>query len=76
MDDCAVEGLMSPDQQQHLSSALNSGLYALPNTHMHQLTHESVNSRGRSGIGSVCASCLLTAPLGLVKFDLMAFSVN
>jgi len=31
---------------------------------------------GGSGIEKVCASCLLTAPLGLVKFDLMAFLVN
>lgn len=31
---------------------------------------------GESGIEKVCASCLLTAPLGLLKFDLMAFLVN
>lgn len=51
--------------------------------HTHALTGTLVNEltvdekvAGESGIGSVCASCLPTAPLGLVKFDLMAFPVN
>lgn len=66
-------------------------LYGFSNTHTQTCTHAHTHTciftgtvvselilevAGESGIEKVCASCLLTAPLGLVKFDLMAFLVN
>lgn len=59
-------------------------LLSSQNIHSHIDSHNywrsgvKANAKGgmKKGTDKVCASCLLTAPLGLVKFDLIAFLVN